>query len=255
MGKDPAVLFYTSDFLTGTILLSWEDKGKYISILCAQHQIFPEHFPEEYLISILGSLENPVFKKFKKDPEGKYFNVKMEEAIKARIKHSNYQKERALKGWENRKKESRKNAPANAPAMPLENENGIEKENGNGIGIGNKQKKPLKESEETFEEAIIFPFDSPEFLKRWEIWKYYKKKEHKFTYKSNFSEQAALTKLDNLSGHDEEISFEIITQSIANGWKGLFNLDKNGKYKQGTTNAELFEIFKRDFEENGGRTN
>ena len=113
----------------------------------------------------------------------------------------------------------------------------------------------MKESEKTFEEELVFPFDSPEFLERWQIWKYYKKKEHKFSYKSNVSEQAALKNLDTLSEHDEETALEIITQSIGNGWKGFFNLDKNGKRKQGTTNAELFEIFKRDFEANGGGKN
>ena len=38
MAKDPAVLFYTSDFLTGTILMNYEQKGKYITLLCIQHQ-------------------------------------------------------------------------------------------------------------------------------------------------------------------------------------------------------------------------
>lgn len=38
MSKDPAVLFYTSDFLTGTILMNYEQKGKYITLLCIQHQ-------------------------------------------------------------------------------------------------------------------------------------------------------------------------------------------------------------------------
>lgn len=38
MAKDPAVLLYTSDFLTGT--MGWEDEqvGKYIRLLCLQHQ-------------------------------------------------------------------------------------------------------------------------------------------------------------------------------------------------------------------------
>ena len=38
MGKDPAFLFYTSDFLTGTILMSNEEIGIYIKLLCIQHQ-------------------------------------------------------------------------------------------------------------------------------------------------------------------------------------------------------------------------
>ena len=38
MAKDPAVLFYTQDFLVATITMTNEQKGKYITLLCLQHQ-------------------------------------------------------------------------------------------------------------------------------------------------------------------------------------------------------------------------
>jgi hypothetical protein len=38
MSKDPAILFYTSDFLTGTFTMTDEQVGKYIRLLCLQHQ-------------------------------------------------------------------------------------------------------------------------------------------------------------------------------------------------------------------------
>ena len=38
MSKDPAVLFYTSDFLSGTFTMTNEQVGKYIRLLCLQHQ-------------------------------------------------------------------------------------------------------------------------------------------------------------------------------------------------------------------------
>jgi len=38
MAKDPAFLFYSSDFLSGTFTLSNEHKGMYITLLCLQHQ-------------------------------------------------------------------------------------------------------------------------------------------------------------------------------------------------------------------------
>ena len=37
-GKDPAVLLYTQDFLVGTITMTHEQRGKYIMLLCLQHQ-------------------------------------------------------------------------------------------------------------------------------------------------------------------------------------------------------------------------
>lgn len=38
MSKDPALLFYTSDFLTGTTLMTHEQVGIYIRLLCVIHQ-------------------------------------------------------------------------------------------------------------------------------------------------------------------------------------------------------------------------
>lgn len=37
-GKDPAVLLYTQDFIVGTITMTHEQRGKYILLLCLQHQ-------------------------------------------------------------------------------------------------------------------------------------------------------------------------------------------------------------------------
>lgn len=75
MAKDPAVLFYTSDFLTGTAFFTMEQKGQYITLLCLQHQ--HESIPENHMISICGSLDNPVIGKFIKDEQGNYFNERM----------------------------------------------------------------------------------------------------------------------------------------------------------------------------------
>ena len=75
---------------------------------------------------------------------------------------------------------------------------------------------------------IIYPFDSIEFLDWWNNWKNYKKTDHKFQYKSEVSEQAALKKLSELSENNEKTAILIIEQSLANGWKGFFKLDNNG---------------------------
>ena len=36
--KDPAILFYPEVFIMGTIFMSDEEVGKYIRLLCYQHQ-------------------------------------------------------------------------------------------------------------------------------------------------------------------------------------------------------------------------
>lgn len=78
------------------------------------------------------------------------------------------------------------------------------------------------------------PF-SDNFLQVWTIWKDYKKKEHRFFFKSVHSEQEALNVLVKLSDGIEETAIDIIQQSIANGWKGLFALKhEHGKGKNGS---------------------
>jgi hypothetical protein len=83
----------------------------------------------------------------------------------------------------------------------------------------NKNDKECKECKEE---------EGDEISKAWERWKFYKEKEFKFKYKSLISEEAAKTKLINLSGNNAEIAIKIIEESISNGWQGLFKLKTNG---------------------------
>lgn len=76
MAKDPAVLFYTSDFLTGTALMTNEQVGKYIKLLCLQHQ--HGHLSEEQMIFICGTYDKDIFSKFLKDDNGCYYQERME---------------------------------------------------------------------------------------------------------------------------------------------------------------------------------
>ncbi len=86
MTKDPAILFYTSDFLAGTAYFNDEQRGQYIKLLCEQHQ--NGHIPKEHMIDICKSCDSPVFKKFIPDSEGLYFNERMENEILKRVKYS-----------------------------------------------------------------------------------------------------------------------------------------------------------------------
>lgn len=85
MSKDPAVLFYTSDFLSGTQFFTDEQCGQYIRLLCQQHQL--GHIPENHMMLICKSYDNPVIKKFIKDKNGLFFNERMESEKEKRIKY------------------------------------------------------------------------------------------------------------------------------------------------------------------------
>ncbi len=83
MGKDPAVLFYTGDFLVGTMKMNYAQKGKYIQLLCLQHQ--DGHLSEDDILSVCGDYDEKIFSKFVKDEDGRYYNERMEaESVKRR---------------------------------------------------------------------------------------------------------------------------------------------------------------------------
>lgn len=75
MAKDPAVLFYTSDFISGTSFFTYAERGQYILLLCQQHQL--GSIPENHMISVCGSIDSPVIGKFIKGNDGNYYNERM----------------------------------------------------------------------------------------------------------------------------------------------------------------------------------
>jgi len=89
MAKDPAVLFYTSDFLTGTMTMTHEQVGKYIRLLCLQHQ--KNFLTEEDMINICNSYDKHIYSKFT-HADGIYFNDRMREE---KLKRLNYSQSRS----------------------------------------------------------------------------------------------------------------------------------------------------------------
>ncbi len=76
MAKDPAFLFYPADFMIGTALMNFEQKGKYVSLLCYQHQL--GHLNKEDMIAVCGE-DKKIFSKFKQDENGLYYNQRLED--------------------------------------------------------------------------------------------------------------------------------------------------------------------------------
>jgi DnaD/phage-associated family protein len=74
--KDPAFLFYSSDFLSGTMLMTDEEIGQYIKLLCLQHQ--KGHLKEKDMLNICKTYNEDIFSKFTKDADGNYYNERLE---------------------------------------------------------------------------------------------------------------------------------------------------------------------------------
>jgi hypothetical protein len=94
MSKDPAVLFYTSDFLTGTMIMSDDQVGKYIRLLCLQHQ--HRRLTEKHMLYICKTYDADIWAKFEKDDEG-YYNARMDEEAKKRASYTATRRNNASK--------------------------------------------------------------------------------------------------------------------------------------------------------------
>lgn len=93
MTKDPAFLFYSQDFLVGTLAMPFDEKGKYITILCYMHQ--NGRISEETIRLLVGSVSDMLRFKFKVDNEGKWYNERLEIEVEKRDK---FKESRILNG-------------------------------------------------------------------------------------------------------------------------------------------------------------
>lgn len=197
MSKDPAVLFYTSDFLSGTFTMTNEQVGKYIRLLCLQHQ--KGKLTEKDMLSICIAYDVDIWEKFDVI-DGFYINNRMYNEAIRRQKFSESRRNNA--------KSPKNDSTSIAYAKHMETETVTET-----ITV-NKYK-------------IVIPFESENFLNIWELWKDYKHKQLNFKYKTPVTEQAAINDLVKLSNGDEQTAIEIIHQSMAKGWKGFFAIKTN----------------------------
>jgi hypothetical protein len=96
--KDPAFLFYSQDFYVGTAFLTHTQVGKYIRLICAQHQ--HGRLNEERVIQICGDLDEAVLEKFQKDENGFYYNIRLETEIQKRKRFSESRRNNIKKRWD-----------------------------------------------------------------------------------------------------------------------------------------------------------
>lgn len=86
MSKDPAILFYTSDFITGTLTMTDSQRGKYILLLCLQHQ--QGYLTKDDMLNICKSYDEKIYGKFCQDNLGYFYNERMKFEADKRKKYS-----------------------------------------------------------------------------------------------------------------------------------------------------------------------
>lgn len=104
MSKDPAILFYTSDFLTGTMTMTDDQVGKYIRLLCLQHQKgFLTEKDMIFICSTQCDQNEIIYSKFEHNGNG-YYNKRLRFEIEKRAAYSASRSSNRLKGKEKKAK-------------------------------------------------------------------------------------------------------------------------------------------------------
>jgi len=96
MAKDPAFLFYSSDFLNGVADLTMEERGQFITLLCLQHQ--KGTLTDKTIRLSLGSVSVDVLSKFSKDKFGNFYNNRLSNEIEKRIQFTESRRNNGSKG-------------------------------------------------------------------------------------------------------------------------------------------------------------
>lgn len=268
MNKDPAFLFYSKDFYEGTRLMLPEERACYIDLMIYQHQQgpIPDDIPRLQMYCSgcsAGAIQRVLNEHFNQTPNG-WLNKRLTREVNLRAmgkpkkmaaavfaglisasKLTKRQKEQLKRAFvisdfiqegdakivteEEIKKRIRQwfnqmvNQPKNKRLTIIANEN----EDVNAIEhIITNEDEPVKQKKAT---APAMPWEDPEFVAQWQQWKTYKQKEFNFSYRSVQSEQAALQRLATTSSNQMQTAIAILHQSMANGWKGFFQLKQNPK--------------------------
>lgn len=208
MAKDPAFLFYPNDWIGGTMGMTFEEKGAYMELLMMQFN--RGHMTTHMVGQVVGQLWDNIKDKFKQDEHGLWYNSRLEEEKNKRQKFTESRRNNI--SGENQHTKKKKIIDTSDRSHDQHMSNHMEDVNVN-------------------EDEIVFYFNSLNFLENWKNWKDYKKNQYKFKFKTKKSEQIAINHLVKLSNNNESDAIEIINQSIANGWKGFFELKKQSHAK------------------------
>lgn len=210
-GKDPAVLFYTSDFLSAVSLMDMRERGQYITLLCLQRE--RGHLTMQEIKRAVKTPSSEVMGKFQQDEDGKYFNVRMDKEIAARAAHCLKQKANIEKRW-NKKSDTV----------------------GMGVGIpdgttdGNTVVLPLGNGNGNIPASFLEKTFSGELLSAVTSWLKYKQ-EKRQSYKEEGLRNLVSQIRNNAEKYGESAVAEVIRTSMASGYQGIV-FDRLGKNKQ-----------------------
>jgi hypothetical protein len=210
--KDPAFLFYPGDWLSGTLGMTFEEKGAYLELLLVQFN--QGHMTEHIVNRIVGALWQSIRHKFIQDEKGLWYNVRLEQEQMKRSKFTDSRRKNISKRYEA--------TYVGTKTLHMENEN--ENENINKDKNESKETKPKF----SFKLALVqFGFES-KLIDEWLQVRKTKKMTNTETAFYNFVKEIGKVNIDKN---------ELLKLIIANSWGG-FKAD--WYYNQiGTSNDKL----------------
>lgn len=211
--KDPAFLFYASDFLGGVSDLTMEERGQYITLLCLQQQ--KGHLSRKVIGLCLGfdwdNASPDLRKKFIEDEDGLFFNPRLESELAKRQKFVEKQRNNGVRGGRPKNPNETQTKPTENPndnpntnpnktLLENRNRNRIEDENideieGGGTGEGEEQSDP---EIDTTPEVSDNGFE--------DVWAMYGRKGNKKTSEKKWA---------NLKNHCREAALQHIPRYVA----------------------------------------
>lgn len=260
MAKElPYFKFEPSEWENGNIqMLSQGDKGLFIDI-CSMYWSRLGDLPEKLVVqklcggnaTALISLYDENIIEFK---DGFIIINFLNEQLLEFENISDKNRENARKGWEKRKKT--KLSDRNATASISQSQSNAIREDK--IREDKRREKVKKDSINTIQKNTFFEDDfllNEKYIDFLEFRKQIKKPLKEISIKSNIKQ------LMKLADNNNEKAIEILEQSIANGWQGLFELKKQknvSNNSESTTSKlsrfEKFEQANREIHKNRGRT-
>ena len=216
-GKSPAILFYTSDFLTGIITLNFEQRGRYITLLCLQHQ--KGHLSEKTLNEISNS-DAEIISKFCKDKQGFFYNKRLELEIIKRDKYCNSRGKNKLEGHH-------KKIISKSYDKHMENDN--DNENVNEI---------LSDSELLINIPFCEKFkNEPKFIKS--VNAYFKVREKKNLLNTIYVWEVINQNLKEFSRENVKYAIKLLENAIVGEWNQIYDMKEEEKIKFPTGKTKL----------------
>jgi hypothetical protein len=217
--KDPAFLFYPSDFIMGTYTMTDEQVGKYIRLLCLQFSKGGK-LTERDLMSINRDNDPYIMEKFTFDGEY-YYNERLKEVVDEREAKAEINRENGKKGGNPNFTKGKNNPYYNQKDNQTVIKSVIKKDN-----PSDKRKINI-----TLEDENINVIKDISYFKDEDLNKTFIDfmKMRKSLKNGAMTERAIKMMINKLNSYQVEVAIQMLEQSIINNWKDIYELKSDNR--------------------------